>query len=525
MNQNYCLRDRINLFLPYLQRSLKKGKFTLVSVLTLLVFSLQSQAQLIQIFDFNSAPYNATSKGYEQVNVGTYFRATGGGTATFTTSYTCDGFNQAATTGSSLFIFQAVKDIKSVIIKGWSGSSNRTFSSLATSSTVGGTYTTVAQTSSSTLAVSNTCGNMTVTPTTPIAAGTFVRFTMSGNINITSIEFNFVPTGTPPAIITNSVTCGRNTTLVSGTVTPGTMPLHSSGIIWSTSNTGLDINLATKTVNAPSATSSFTNTATGLVPSTTYYYRAYVKDLAGNVYYGAILSCQTLPVTLPTVTTTPGFNVYSYKASSGGTNIDSGGLAITQKGICWSTTPNPTIASNKTAEGANGTNFTSLMRNLVPCATYYVRAYAVNALGVGYGNEIQIQTSCPATPVLIANPLLLNFGNIPFNTSSTVFSYTLTGSNLVPGSGSITVTPPAGYTVSTSATGGFSTPLVIPYNSGNFTKTIFVKLATSSYGSFNGGIVHSGGGVAVAEADTVNGREMINPDPNIPTNSGKDLWI
>lgn len=503
---------------------LRARRIFLIFVLLILISSTTSNAQLIQIFDFNSAPYNATTKGYEQPNIGTYFKATGGGTLTFTTSYSCDGFNQGGPTGSSLFIFQAVKDIKSIIIKGWSSSSNRTVSAIATSATLTGTYTNVSQTSTSTMSVSNTCGNMSITPATPIPAGNFVRFTLSGNINVTSIEFNFVPTGTPPLITTNSVTCGKNATTVSGTVTPGTMPLHSSGIIWSTSNTGMDINLSTKTVNAPSATSIFTNTATPLVPSTTYYFRAYVKDLAGNVYYGAILSCATLAPTLPTVTTTPGFNVYSYKASSGGTNIDSGGLAITQKGICWSTAPNPTTSSSKTAEGANGTNFTSLMRGLSPCNTYYVRAYAVNALGTGYGNEIQIQTSCPATPALIANPLSLNFGSIPFNTSSTVFSYTLTGSNLTPGSGSVTVTAPTGYTISTSASGGFAGSLVIPYNAGNFTKTIFVKLATTSYGTFNGGIVHAGGGVAVAEADTVNVKGMIIPDPNITTNAGTDFW-
>jgi gliding motility-associated-like protein len=520
MNQNYCLR-RIK---GYPRKRFSISIFTKITLLIFFVACFSStKAQLVQTYDFAGVTYNATLLGYEKPGIGILYRATNGGTYSFGT-ISCFGYSISAQLNSSQFYFKAEKPINSVVIKGQGTGSNRSVNNVQTSTTLSGTYTTIGYTSGNTNVAGGDCGLIPVTFTTPIPAGTFVRFAFSGGFHVTSIDFNFVPTGTPPTVVTNSVTCGQNTTIVSATVTPGTMPLASSGIIWSTSNTGLDINLTTKTVNTPSATAAFSNTATGLTPSTTYYFRAYVKDLAGNVHYGSMLSCSTLPPSIPVVTTTPAFNIYSYKASSGGTNIDSGGLAITQKGICWSTTPNPTVASSRTTEGPIGNNFTSLMRALVPCATYYVRAYAVNALGVGYGNEIQVQTSCPATPALIANPLALNFGNIPFNTSSTVFSYTLTGANLTPASGNITITPPAGYTVSTSATSGFTSSLVIPYNAAALVKTIFVKLATSAYGPFNGGIVHSGGGVAVAEADTVSLKGVIIPDPNITTNAGTDFW-
>lgn len=521
MNQNYCLR-RIN---GFRRKIAYTSIFTRIIALIVFIvcFNSSTKAQLVQTFEFTGLSYNATLLGYEKPGVGIFYRATNGGAYTFG-SVSCYGANISAQLNSSQFYFKAEKPINSVIIKGQGSGSNRSVNNLQTSATLNGTYTTIGYTSGNTGVAGNTCGTILVTPTTPIPAGTFVRFGFSGGFTVTSVEFNFVPTGTPPTVVTNSVTCGQNTASVNGTVTPGTMPLESSGIIWSTSNTNLDISLSTKTINTPSSTTSFNNTATGLTPATNYYYTAYVKDLAGNVYYGSTLTCSTLPPTIPVLTTVTGFNIYSYKASSGGSNIDSGGMPITQKGICWSITPNPTINSSKTMEGANGNDFSSVMRVFAPCATYYVRAYAVNAVGVGYGNEIQIQTSCPAAPALVANPLSLNFGNIPFNTSSTVFSYTLTGYNLSPASGNITITPPAGYTVSTSANSGFTSPLVIPYNGSSLVKTIFVKLATNSYGTFNGGIVHSGGGVAVAEADTVNLKGVIIPDPNITTNSGTDFW-
>lgn len=489
------------------------------------LFTTIAHAQLIQVFDFANAPYNATTKGYEMTGVGTYFYKTSGGTVTFTSSYTCYGYSQGAPTGSSLFIFQALKDLNSITIKGWSSSSNRTFSQLATASTVAGTYTNVSSTSTSSMSTSNTCGVMTVTPAAVIPAGTFVRYTLSGNINVTSIELNVVPTGTPPTITTNTVTCAKNSATVTATLTAGTMPLQSSGIIWSTSNSNLTTALPTKTVHTPAVTGNTSDIATGLSTSTTYYYRAYVKDLAGNIYYGATLSCTTLAATIPSLNTTVPFNVLSYKASSGGTITDSGGMLITQKGICWSTTPGVTINNSRTIDGVNGTAFSSLMRVLNPCTTYYIRAYAVNAVGTGYGNEVQFQTACPAAPALIANPLSLNFGRIPFGAAATVFSYTLTGYNLTPATGTITITPPAGYTASLSPNSGFASPLTVNYTGGALpAKTIFLKLATNSYGTFTGSVSHAGGGVTGSNADSVTLTGVIIPDPNVTTNAGTDFW-
>lgn len=493
----------------------------IVALAFLLSFSIVAKAQLIEDYHFAGLTYVAP--GYERPGVGIYYRQNSGGTIAFGTT-SCYGYSISAPTSSSQFFFKAEKNINSFTVKGTGTGSNRTLTALATAATLNGTYTAVPATSVG-IINGSTCGTIQVTPATIIPAGTFFRVTFSGNLNVTSIEFNFVPTGTPPSVTTNAVTCGKNTTDVDGTVTPGTMPLHSSGIIWSTSATPLDLTLTTKTVNTPAATSNFTNTATALTPSTTYFFRAYVKDLAGNIYYGATLSCATQAPTAPVLNTKPAFNIRSYKASSGGMNIDSGGLNITQKGICWSTTPNPTIAGSKTSEGAHATSFNSLMRVLSPCVTYYVRAYAVNAVGVGYGDEIQFQSTCPASPALIANPLSLNFGSIPFGGSSTVFNYTLTGHNLTPASGNITITPPAGYTVSLSPSTGFANPLIIPYTGGALpTKNIYVKLATTSYGAFNGSIVHQAANVAAADADTVNVTGAIILDPNITTNLGTDFW-
>ena len=79
-------------------------------------------------------------------------------------------------------------------------------------------------------------------------------------------------------------------------------------------------------------------------------------------------------------------------AVSGGTIINNGTSAIVTIGICWNTDPEPTIQDFKTSEMVGQLQFSSTMRGLVSATKYYVRAYAVNDEGVGYGNEVIFTT-------------------------------------------------------------------------------------------------------------------------------------
>ena len=91
-----------------------------------------------------------------------------------------------------------------------------------------------------------------------------------------------------------------------------------------------------------------------------------------------------------TVTTTTA-NVNVTIANGGSSNI-------TAKGICWSTSPNPTISlTTKTNDGNGTTAFNSLLNSLAPGTTYYVRAYATNSSGTVYSIEITFTTASLAT--------------------------------------------------------------------------------------------------------------------------------
>ncbi len=93
--------------------------------------------------------------------------------------------------------------------------------------------------------------------------------------------------------------------------------------------------------------------------------------------------------TVPTLTTLDITNITPTSATSGGDITATGGADITAKGICWSTSPNPTVLDFTMDEGNNPSNYTSNITGLTANSTYYVRAYATNSKGTGYGNELE----------------------------------------------------------------------------------------------------------------------------------------
>ena len=77
----------------------------------------------------------------------------------------------------------------------------------------------------------------------------------------------------------------------------------------------------------------------------------------------------------------------------GGNITTDGGSPVTVRGVCWSTSSNPTIANSKTTDGTGVGSFTSSLSGLETNTTYYLRAYATNSVGTGYGNETLLKTS------------------------------------------------------------------------------------------------------------------------------------
>jgi len=95
---------------------------------------------------------------------------------------------------------------------------------------------------------------------------------------------------------------------------------------------------------------------------------------------------------LPVVTSTIASEITENSALSGGTITSDGGSPVIARGVCWNITQNPTIANNKTSDGSDIGSFTSNITGLTAGTTYYVRAYATNSTGTGYGISIKVTT-------------------------------------------------------------------------------------------------------------------------------------
>jgi len=119
--------------------------------------------------------------------------------------------------------------------------------------------------------------------------------------------------------------------------------------------------------------------------------RALAIDKGGN---SASDECViNLVVNLPEVITASVGSIKGNSAICGGNVTNSGGSAVTARGVCWNTSGEPTISDNYTTDGTGTGSFTSLIIGLSLYTTYYVRAYATNPVGTSYGNDISFTTS------------------------------------------------------------------------------------------------------------------------------------
>jgi hypothetical protein len=144
----------------------------------------------------------------------------------------------------------------------------------------------------------------------------------------------------------------------------------------------------------------------------TYYWRARAIDTFDSGEYSewsAVRSFIIIPITAPIVETNPVTNIEESTATGNGEVTADGGATITERGIVWSTTVDPTILDNKaTAVGTIGV-YTAPLTGLVSGETYYVRAYATNSVGTGYGDNV---TFTPQTKPTITQNIIdgYNFG-------------------------------------------------------------------------------------------------------------------
>jgi hypothetical protein len=259
-----------------------------------------------------------------------------------------------------------------------------------------------------------------------------------------------VTTSLPTVTTSSASNISASSATSGGTISSnGGATVTVSGIVWSTSANPTTSSYLGKTTDGWAIGGPWSDAIGGLAAGTTYHVRAYATNSAGTAYgndvsfttsSAATCTAQTinnctLPATssggsangacvsgytgscnytcssgtwtqntntctpaagVPSVTTSSITSISDTGATSGGTIVSNGGSTVTVSGIVWSTSSNPTTASNlgKTTDGwASGGPWSDAVTGLTAGTTYHVRAYATNAAGTAYGSDVAFTTT------------------------------------------------------------------------------------------------------------------------------------
>ena len=210
----------------------------------------------------------------------------------------------------------------------------------------------------------------------------------------------FFQTNTFPSQISPTITSfniseiGSYTASFSATISSEINHIVSRGFCWSPLPNPTILN---NHVEVGKGVGSFSIKQAGFAGGgTKYHARAFAVNSYG-VFYGEEKIFFT-QFDVPTIQLTSlkdfGLSAFAY------INIpDSGGKTITQRGIVYSTTENPTTLNDKILSGTGIGEFSITITGLTQKTTYFVRAFATNEVGTAYSNQIKLTTNTASTTI------------------------------------------------------------------------------------------------------------------------------
>jgi uncharacterized protein (TIGR02145 family) len=282
-----------------------------------------------------------------------------------------------------------------------------------------------------------------------------------------------------PTLTTSSVSSITSTSVnIGGNISAdGGASVSARGLVYGTAS---NPTLSNTVLTIGSGTGSFLGTISGLTPNTTYYVRAYATNTSGTGY-GNEVTFQTLPIAVPTLITTDASGITQTTVTTGGTISSDGGATITERGIVYGTSTNPTTSNTKVSSGSGTGSFSVNITSLTPNTTYFIRSYAINSAGTGYGNNTTFQTTVPAVPSLTTRELI----NITNTTATGGGSITNDGGSSVTAKGICWSTSPNPTTSDSKTNDGTGTATFASFMTGLSASVIYYvrAYATNSTGT------------------------------------------
>ncbi|NDF60617.1 MAG: hypothetical protein EB100_06000 [Crocinitomicaceae bacterium] len=188
----------------------------------------------------------------------------------------------------------------------------------------------------------------------------------------------------------------------------GKLPVLAKGVVYSETSNPTLVNSKTNNGSGKEAfTAAIKN---GLIVSKTYYVKPYVTNARGTSYGNelqfTITNDNVITINLPTVSSENATSITQTSANISSNVISDGGAVVTERGIVFSTSTNPTLTNTKLTNTGTGTGvFSTNITNLSPATTYFVKAYATNSKGTAYSNQISFTTLSTPSFVSYSNDI------------------------------------------------------------------------------------------------------------------------
>lgn len=246
----------------------------------------------------------------------------------------------------------------------------------------------------------------------------------SGTLNITSndvtvdvTQYKYVDVNIPftiPEVSRISITdITYNSAVYTCTIEDGNKPITDSYLEWRTEDDPTD----NHTIQFDAVVGANSISMTDLPSSTRIAVTPHVTNIIGEYNLAtSYFQTEAIPATVPIVSITGKMDITSDSAKVA-YNIDSdGGDTVTSRGVCYSTSQNPTI-NDSVIYGVTSNEWLTLS-NLTPNTTYYIKAFAENSVGVGYSSEDSFNTEAAIDYFYLKNE------------DTTAGNFVITGSNL-----------------------------------------------------------------------------------------------